>query len=166
VETYLLDTSALSPLVDVGHNNHAAIRAKIISLGASPVYVSAIALAELEYGFLLAEKSSGNPLPSADKMIRTASAYPRLDVTQHTAAAYAELKSSLAVYHLPNVTKQYKKKRVEDWISKFSGKPLGVDDNDLWICAQAREMNFVVVANDKMNRIREADTQLKFLAVP
>src|ERR1051326_8570598 len=109
---------------------------------------------------------SGGPLPNAANMLRIARSYPRLDVSHHTAAAYAELKSTVAIYHLPNVTRRHRTKWVEDWISQFTGKALGVDDNDLWICAQAREMNFVVVANDKMQRIREADPHLRFLRVP
>jgi predicted nucleic acid-binding protein len=166
VDSYLLDTSALSVLIYAGHVQHANIAGRIQSLGNAPIYVSAVALAELEYGFLLAERAFGAPLADADRMIREARNYPRLDVTQHTAAAYAELKAKVAMHHLPRVTRGFGRKPIEDWVSQFTGKALCIDDNDLWICAQAREMNFVVVANDRMQRIREADQQLKFMPVP
>ncbi len=104
-------------------------------------------------------------LPDADKMMAAAKSYPQWDVTRHTASVYAELKAAVAVYHLPKVTKQFRKKYVEDWISKFTGKALLVDDNDLWICAQARELNFVLVRGDKMDVIRAADPLLKLLLI-
>jgi predicted nucleic acid-binding protein len=118
------------------------------------------------YGFQLHEKSTGVMLPNAEKMMAAAKLYPQWDVTHHTASAYAELKAALAVYYLPNVTKQFRKKYVEDWICKFTGKALTVDDNDLWICAQARELNFVVVRGDKkMDMIRAADPLLKLILI-
>jgi predicted nucleic acid-binding protein len=166
VEAYLLDTSALTPLVDTGHTKHQAATTLITGLGAAPIYVSAIALAEMQYGFRLYEKSTSTLLPSAKQMMTAAQNFPRLDILHHTAAAYAELKATLATHYLPKVTKEFRKKYVEDWIDQFTGKALMVDDNDLWICAQALEMNFVVVAGDKMERIRAAEPKLKFLQIP
>jgi tRNA(fMet)-specific endonuclease VapC len=165
VEAYLLDTSALTPLVDVGHSKHRAASAKIASLGSVPIYVSVIALAEMQYGFSLYEKFTGSLLPDADKMMKKAQSYPRLDISNHTATAYAELKSTLAKHFLPTSKTEFRKKHVEEWVDQFTGKPLAVDDNDIWVCAQAREMNFVVVAGDKMERIRRADPLLKHMLI-
>lgn len=165
MEAYLLDTSALTPLVDVGHNKHNAAVATIASLASSPIYVSAIALAEMLYGIQLYEKSKGTTLPNATTMMSKAQRYPRLDISQHTALAYAELKSTLAQHYLHDTTRTFRKKYIEDWVDQFTGKALAVDDNDLWVCAQAREMNFVVLARDKMERIRQADKKLKFLLI-
>jgi tRNA(fMet)-specific endonuclease VapC len=86
-------------------------------------------------------------------------------VEHHTADEYAQLKSNLAVYYLPNQTKQFRTKYIEDWIDQFTGKALGIDDNDLWICAQARELNLTVIADDKMNRIKGADPLVKILPI-
>lgn len=165
VEAYLLDTSALAPLVDMGHPRHVASTAAIADVGSAPIYVSAIALAEMLYGYRLYEKSTGATLTNAAAMIRAAQIFPRLDISLHTAAAYAELKSTLAKHYLQNTTKEFRTRYVEDWIDQFTGKALKIDDNDLWVCAQAREMNFVLIAGDKMARIKEADPQLKLLLI-
>jgi len=166
VEGYLLDTSTLTPLVDEGHKQHLDARTTIASIGTAPIYVSVIALAEMMYGLRLYEKSTGSVLPNATKMIDAAKLYPRWNVTHHTASAYAELKAALAVYYLPHVTRKFRKRYVQDWIDRFTGKALGVDDNDLWICAQARELNFVVVRGDKkMDVIRKADPSLRLLLI-
>jgi tRNA(fMet)-specific endonuclease VapC len=99
-------------------------------------------------------------------MITNARRFPQWEITQHTEPEYAELKSILAVYYLPNVTRRFRKRRVEDWIDQFTGKPLGVDDNDLWICAQARETNFTVIRGDKkMDVIRNADPTVRLLPI-
>jgi tRNA(fMet)-specific endonuclease VapC len=166
VEGYLLDTSALTPLIDEGHIQHVAATTTITSIGTAPIYVSALSFAEMLYGLRLYEKSTGIMLPNAGKMIAAAKSYPQLDVTHHTASEYAELKAALAVHYLPKVTRVFRKKYVEDWIDKFTGKTLGVDDNDLWICAQAREVNFVVVRGDKkMDVIQKADPSVKLMLI-
>ena len=50
-------------------------------------------------------------------------------------------------------------------VSKISGKKLQMDENDLWMCAQAREKNLVLVTADKKMRdiVVAADTKTKFL---
>ena len=165
METYLLDTSALTPLLDSTHLKHSAAKALIVSLNGAPIYVSAISLAEMMYGLALYEKTHGIKLPNADQMLSDAKPFPLLDVERHTVAEYAALKATVAIHYLPNVTKQYRTKYVEDWIEKFTGKALGIDDNDLWICAQACEMNFTLIADDKMNRIKKAELKLKIIPI-
>jgi predicted nucleic acid-binding protein len=166
VEGYLLDTSALSPAVDPGHYQHAAAITTINSIGTAPIFVPVLALAELIYGFQLYQKSTGVILPDAEKMLTAAKLWPPMAVTHHTAPIYAELKAALAVYCMPNVTRQFRKRHVEDWINQFTCKTIGVDDNDLWICAQARESNFVLVRGDKkMDVINNADPLLKLMLI-
>jgi tRNA(fMet)-specific endonuclease VapC len=165
VETYLLDTSALTPLADASHLKHAAATTLIQSLKNAPIYASAISIAEMMYGLALYEKTHGTKLPNADQMLSDAKLYPMLDIEHHTAAEYAELKATIATYYLPNVTKQFRTKYVEDWVDKFTGKALGIDDNDLWICAQSCEMNFTLIADDKMNRIKKAVPKLKIIPI-
>jgi len=165
VESYLLDTSALTPLVDPGHTRHVIARTVVAALGTSPIYVSVIALAEMMYGIRLYEMATGTSLPNATAMVASAQQYPRMEITRHTAPEYAELKSILAIHYLPNVTRQFRKRWIEDWIDRFTGKALHVDDNDLWICVQARESNLTVIAGDRMNVIRRADPSVKLLII-
>lgn len=83
-------------------------------------------------------------------------------MTIHTLQEYAKLKSILAMHYLPNVTRNFRKRWVEDWIDQFTNKRLRVDDNDLWICAQALEVNFTVLRGDKkMDVIKSAEERLK-----
>jgi predicted nucleic acid-binding protein len=166
VEGFLLNTSALTPAVDPGHTHYSLATKTIESIGTAPLYVSAIALGEMIYGFELYKRSTGVVLPDSEKMLEAAKLWPRLDVTHHTVTVYAELKAALAVYCLPNVTKQFRKRYVEDWINQFTGKALRVDDNDLWICAQAREMNLVLVRGDRgMQAMQIADPLLKLMLI-
>lgn len=165
METYLLDTSALSPLVDSSHPKHGLATTLIANLSSTPMYVSVLALAELAFGLELHEKAHGTKVPNAEQMLSDALNYPRLWVEHHTAAEYASLRATVAVFYLPNVTKQFRKKWVEDWVDRYTCKKLGVDDNDLWICAQALEMNFTLIADDKMNRIGKAEPKLKLLPI-
>ena len=157
-----MDTSALSPLVDSSHPKHGFATTLVASLSGSPIYVSGLALAELAFGFALWEKAHGTKMPNAEQILRDAKSYPQLWIGRHTAAEYASLRATIAMFYLPNVTRQYRKKWVEDWVDQYTGKKLGVDENDLWICAQALEMNFTLIADDKMNRIKKAEPKLKW----
>jgi predicted nucleic acid-binding protein len=166
VQSYLLDTSALAPLVDPGHLRHTAARAVIAALGTAPIYVSVVAMAEMAYGIRLYEMATGAGLPNAAAMVASAHRFPRMDVTRHTATEYGELKSILAIRYLPNVTRQFRRRYIEDWIDRFTGKALHVDDNDLWICAQARENNLAVIVGDKrMQVITRADPSVTLLVI-
>jgi predicted nucleic acid-binding protein len=165
METYLLDTSALSPLIDGLHSNHAKAKALISSIATSPIYVSSVALAELMFGFEIHEKARSKKLQNAEQMLLDAQSYPTLEIGKHTAPEYASIKAKVAAYYLPNVTKQFRSKWVEEWINKFTGLELGIQEGDLWVCAQACEKNYTLVADDKMVRITTAEPKLKLLPI-
>ena len=139
MDAYLLDTTILSIYLNPTHRFHAEkSRALEILPGAAPRHISAVALAELTFGANLAAAIGKGDLPALREMIQQARAYGVLDLTHHTAAAYAELKSILATKYLAKPLRRDRPKYVEDWVDKATCKALGVDENDLWMCAQAK----------------------------
>jgi predicted nucleic acid-binding protein len=83
-------------------------------------------------------------------------------VTRHTAAEYAELKANLANTYLAKLLRRDRPRWVENWIDKATGQALQVDENDLWMCAQARERQLVMITADaKMERVSRADASVR-----
>jgi predicted nucleic acid-binding protein len=55
---------------------------------------------------------------------------------------------------------------IEEWVDKATGQKLGIDENDLWMCAQAKERNLVLVTADgRMKRIPNADPEVRLLTI-
>lgn len=160
---YIFDTNVLSPLLDVTDSRHGDVRVAIDALDAhSTKFISAITVAELGFGVHLAETIAGVPSPDLQRKLTKAQEYAVLEVTKHTAAAYAELKANLASKYLAKALRRDRPRWVDDWIDKATGKMLQVDENDLWICAQAKERNLTVVTADRrMNRIAHADVEVR-----
>jgi len=165
VDAYLVDTSILSAYLDPGHKDHAAKKQSLDSLPAeSPRYVSVVALAELTFGVQLPLALGKGDLPTLKKIIEEAKKYPALDVTHHTASAYGEIKSKIAAKYLEKTLRRDRPKYIDDWIDKATGKALGIDENDLWMCAQSKERNLILITGDgKMQRIADADSDVRLL---
>ena len=165
VPGYLFDTSALSVSLNHMHSRHRDVRAAINDFDpGSAVYVSAITLAELGFGVKLAESDSARHSPDLEEMLTKAHDHAVLELTQHTASAYAELKTALANKYLARALRRYRPRWVEDWVDKATGQKLQVDENDLWICAQAKERDLTVVTTDHgMRRIEDADSGVRLL---
>ena len=62
--------------------------------------------------------------------------------------------------YAPNV-KRRRGLRPEQLIDPVTSQELGIQENDLWIAAQALEYNLVLVTNDKMERIRDVCEELQ-----
>ncbi len=159
---YIFDTSVLSPLLDARHLRHGDVRTAVAALDPrSTKFVSAVVLAELEYGVRLAEIIAASASQHLQRMLARARQYAVLEVTPHTSAAYGELKANLSSYYLAKPLRKHRPRWVEDWIDQATGKRLQIDENDLWICAQAKERNLSVVTADRgMSRISTADQQV------
>lgn len=167
MDAYLLDTTVLSIYLDPTHPLHIA---KGQSLAALPVeaprFISAVTLAELTFGIRLAVGLGKGNSPTLLAMIAQARSYAVLDLTHHTAAAYADLKARVAQKYLAKVLRKDRPKYIEEWVDKATGKKLGIDENDLWMCAQAKERDLVFVTADaRMKRIPAADPEVKLLIV-
>jgi predicted nucleic acid-binding protein len=167
VEGYLLDTCAVSALLDGQHKNHVNMRSALDAIEeGAPRYVSAIAVAEVMFG-ALADEASGHLSPRLTAFLKEVQNYPIREITKHTRSEYAELRKNLAVTYLPTLLKSDRPRWVDNWVDRVTGEKLQIDENDLWICAQAREWNLTLVTTDEKMVIRmsKADSSLKFLFV-
>lgn len=167
VSAFIFDTSVLSPLLDPSHSRHSEVRAVIRALDSdSTQFVSTVSLAELDFGVRLSEIHTGSSSDTLEQMLRKAYGHAVLEITKHTASAYAELKAKLAGRYLTKVVRNSRPRWVEDWKDRATGQKLQIDENDLWICAQAKERSLVLVTADRrMKRIQDADSEVRLLAV-
>jgi predicted nucleic acid-binding protein len=152
VDGFLLDTTILSAYLDPNHRNQADTRRAVDALDpAAPRYLSVVSLAELIFGANLAEAFGMGHLTVLHAIVREAQAYDVLDITRHTAAIYAELKTNLAKSYLAKASRRDRPRWLENWVDKSSGQKLQVDENDLWMCAQAKERDVIFVTADARN---------------
>jgi predicted nucleic acid-binding protein len=169
VEAFLLDTTILSVYLDPTHQFHAEKCRALDSLSlTAPRYISAVALAELTFGADLASAvGRGDELiEKLREKLRKAREHGVLDVTHHTASAYATIKSKMAVKYLSKPLRRDRPRYVEDWVDRATGKVLGVDENDLWMCAQSKGRGLLFVTTDqRMTRIQDADSGVRVLAI-
>ena len=128
----------------------------------SALYLSTISLAELNFGVQMVRAFGGATLSNLERMLVAARNYPTLDVSHHTSAAYAELKANLAKKYLSKASSRDRPRWIEEWKDKATGRMLQVDENDLWICSQAKERQLSVATSDRrMKRISDADSEVR-----
>ena len=163
MDGYILDTSVLSAHLDPEHPRHGDIRQGVRQLEHhATLFLSAVSFAELQFGVKLAETFGHARLLTLKKTLVDARRYPMLHVTHHTAAAYGDLKATLAHIYLANATKKGRRRWIEDWVDRTTSKKLQIDENDLWICAQAKERDLLVCTADRpMRRISDADPDVR-----
>ena len=165
MDGYLLDTCVVSALLDGGHKNYQNVRLsdEAIEVGA-PRFVSRITIAELAFGFALHEAGSHQAHPRGRDILKRAQEYGIREITKHTAAEYAELRKNLAVAYLPDLIRGKRARWVDQWVDRATGEALQIDENDLWICAQARECNLTLFTTDEkmVTRISKADPSIRF----
>jgi predicted nucleic acid-binding protein len=150
MEGFLLDTSALSTYLNVEHPNHASAARAFATLGPdSSVFVSIVSLGELEFGVRLAEAASSKRMIEFRERLKIAAQYAPLDITRHTAAVYAELRSLVALKVRRKANSQKPSRWLEDWMDSNTDKQLQIDENDLWIAAQAKERDLTLITNDR-----------------
>lgn len=146
MDTYLLDTNLVSVLYDRGRPNHRAVRAALLAFDpAAPQLVSAITMGELRFGLALS-RAAGRPLDHIEACIERTEEHPLAEVSRHTAEAFGYVKSSVALQRV-DIRKRVPR-WVEGWSDRVTGQLLQIDENDLWIAAQAVERNLVVVTSD------------------
>ncbi len=158
---FLLDTNAASILWDIRHEEHKVLRSFLQENAQSPIWVSIVVLGEIEYG----PKAAPNMDEDLQKKIRLRMAeYPILDVDKHTTESYSDLRAALFGKYAPRDKKtgRFKVRWPEDLRERTTSKELGVQENDIWISAQAVQYNLVLITADYMRRIEEVSRILVY----
>jgi tRNA(fMet)-specific endonuclease VapC len=160
MDGYLLDTNAASILWNSRHRDHKVLRDFLSEKSKSPVWVSIIAFGEIEYGLKVTPQMDEN---SQEEVRKRMSEYVFLDVNKHTVEPYSNLRSALFTKYSPrNRRGRLRIKWPEDLQERTSAKELGIQENDIWIAAQAVQYNLVLVSGDHMRRLREVSTSLAY----
>lgn len=150
---YLLDTNILAYWYNPARPEHEKV-IKRIDLARQPdpetgyvsrLLISSVTWGEIEYGHSFVPP----PKPSAQEEYRQfvrVQCPEVINVDKHVAEQYGEMKAWLFEKFSPNRNK--KAKWPEQLIEPAGGRELGIDENDLWIAAQALTHNLVLVTND------------------
>jgi len=162
---YLLDTNVVSDWLDETHDRHEAVSGRIVQLADtdSVLFTSSIVLGEIEYGIQTLPVSKRESLSELRLHVDVQFVQRRLllDVTRATTKEYGVLRARLFDKYAPG-TKRKKTKRPEQLKDPETSLSLGIQENDLWLAAQALERNLVLVSNDKhMKRIRAVAPELQ-----
>jgi len=161
VRDFLLDTQTIRYWYDnrcpqnrAVAANIASLRKQVESLEHQPrLLVSVITLGEIEFGHRVA--SSPHAEAQADYLSFVNEQLPGCwEVTEAAAAVFGELRKRLFDRYAPSERRR-PKMRPEQLIDPITSKELGIQENDLWLCAQAIGHDMVLVTNDGMRRIRE-----------
>jgi len=164
MDGYLFDASALSAYMNEDHQHHESTLKVIDNIPDDALkFVSVITLGEFEYGVRSAEYAGSVHLAQYRRRLDVIRRHQPLDLTRHTSDAYGELKARLASRVLPRASKRMPR-WIEDWLLTGSAKSLQTDENDLWICAQAKERDLIVVTGDiDILNLSSVDSDLRIL---
>jgi tRNA(fMet)-specific endonuclease VapC len=120
--------------------------------------ISAITLGEIEYGLQVARSDALQQ--EAYRTFISIHLPMVLDITKATRIPYGSLRASVFEKYAPNERRR-RGLRPEQLIDPVTSRELGIQENDLWIAAQALEYNLVLVTNDRMGRIRDVCEDLQ-----
>ena len=163
MEAYLIDTMFASALWDEGDTDHASALGFVTKAASSGdlIYVSRISLAEIEYGYKL--YASKEPERRAKAQVAMQAFRAIRDIGAGTTEYYSDIRVALFTRFAPRDTRnRIRSIRPERLIDQTTGESLGIQENDLWIAAIAAEYNMTLVSGDRMARIKEAYSKLKF----
>lgn len=161
---FLIDTQTVRYWYDVVCPQHQAVRENVESWRGQVesaeswehtprLLISVITLGEIEFGYRV--NPALGPADRRECLTFLAEQFPtRLEVMEDAAAVFGELRMRLFDKYAPR-EKRKRGMRPEQLIDPITSKELGIQENDLWLCAQAIAHDMVLVTNDAMRRIRE-----------
>lgn len=152
---YLLDTNILSIWFNDTRTEHAKVTGRVAAACApdastgyvARLFASTVTLGEVEYGHRSATKP--DPVKQAEYAKFIGEQCPvALDITRHVAEQYGQMRAWIFDTCSPK-TMRTKAKRAEQLVFAATGQELGIDENDLWIAAQAMTHSLVLVTHDR-----------------
>ena len=115
--------------------------------------ISFITLGEIDYGYNVMTKKERSREREFRAFIKSKKPWiPQID--KHDAKEYGKLRADLFEICAPK-NKKRKGLRPCQLVDPVTSLELGIQENDLWIAAQAMNHNLTLVTNDRMNRIRD-----------
>ena len=120
--------------------------------------VSAITLGEIEYGLRVVSEDS-TPSQEAFRELVEHRLPMVLDISKTTRMYYGLLRARLFEKYAPR-RKRRRGLRPEQLIDPVTSRELGIQENDLWLAAQALEFNLVLATNDALERLRDVCADL------
>ncbi len=158
MHVFLLDTCVWSNWFDVKKEQHMNVKSHIQKLPSDSVLgISIISWGEVAYGhkvnLLKANSLDETPIQTEYIQFIKSKRPKTFEIDIHTANKYGELRALLFEKHAPK--KRKSGLRPEQLINPITSREIGIQENDLWIAAQAITRNLTLVTNDKLNRIRE-----------
>lgn len=159
---YLLDTSVLIALVDPAHVLHASVAAVVDAMDGDDLqYVSAISIGEIRTGVASVQSIHGRTPIHANQVLAAAQARTLLSINTQVAITYGDLKAAMVSRFMAKASGNKARGHLEDWIDHATGKRLGINENDLWICAQGFERDLHVLTCDgDFTRVQAAEPRL------
>lgn len=163
---YLLDTNILSMWYDASRPEHTKVIARVDAARLpdsttgymARLFVSTVTLGEVGYGHRAAP--TPDPVKQAEYVNFIHKQCPEaLDITRHIAEQYGEIRAWLFDTCSPKSSRS-KAKRAEQLLFPATGQELGIDENDLWIAAQAMTHNFVLVTHDRRGNFGKVLTRI------
>lgn len=157
---YLLDTNILSYWYDENCPEYTRVVAGVNAAKQpdpqtgyiSRFFVSVVTLGEMEYGHRVAPKPDAVKQADYAKFVRVQCPVA-LEMTSHVAEQYGQMRAWLFNNCGPNANKT-RPKRAEQLVFPSTGRELGIDENDLWIAAQAMTHQLVLVSHDRRDNFR------------
>ena len=147
MDGYLLDTNIFDYLTDRADVFHAPVQRVFAQVpDATPVFISAITAGEVEYGI------QANPGMSEARRLDLLSAVAQFPVLGVTSGAGTHFGKVRAVLFERNIRNGKRSLRPEQLVDPVTSLRLGVQENDLWIVAQALEHNLTLVTHDRRMR--------------
>jgi len=152
VRGYLLDTNIITYWFQGATPENRKVVSHIGGLDAgTPLRVSAVTLGEIEYGHRVVA-ATDTPIQIEFNQFVHTQLPDVLDIRRTTRIYYGLIRARLFAKYSP----QYGRKAVrpEQLADPVTAQTLGVQENDIWIAAQAAEYNLVLVTHDNMKRVR------------
>lgn len=151
---YLLDTNILSYWYNDRCPQHKRVVAHVEAVCQGDpqtpyiprLFISAVTVGEIVYGHRYATKPNASEQKKYREFVHQ-QCPESLDIDSHVSEYYGELKAWLMNKFAPK-TMRTRAKRLGQLEDPATTEKLGVQENDVWIAAQAMTLNLVLVTND------------------
>ncbi len=158
---FLLDTQTVRYWHDIRCPQHAAVIGNVAALRQLAVplqirpklLISVVTLGEIEFGHRVALAPDPAAQAAYIKFVQEELPNP-FELSSDAAVAYGDLRTRLFNKYAPR-DKRKPKMRPEQLVDPATAKELQIQENDLWLCAQAVAHGMVLVTNDRMTEIRD-----------